>query len=183
VGAFYEFVAGLEPLTPSDLPRSSAIAPATTTAEPPALRVAWALALPDRITGLQASGDRLMALTHAGTLSEVSAEGRLLSTRPAGRDEYTRLAAEYQPAPDAAALAAARRATPRSRIAKLAARAGDRVAVACWGGTVDVLSSAGTVQAARRLPQDVTALLWFKGLLLAGDGDGNLVALAPPASN
>ena len=29
----------------------------------------------------------------------------------------------------------------------------------------------------RRLPQDVTALTWFDGRLIAGDADGRLMAL------
>jgi hypothetical protein len=54
---------------------------------------------------------------------------------------------------------------------------GGQLAVAYWGGTVCILDKAGAVCAARRLPQDVTALAWLDGQLLAGDADGKLVAL------
>jgi hypothetical protein len=60
---------------------------------------------------------------------------------------------------------------------KLAAADGDRLAVAYWGGTVSVLDKAGAVRAARRLPQDVTAMAWSDGRLLVGDADGKLMAL------
>ena len=54
---------------------------------------------------------------------------------------------------------------------------GQRSAVAFWGGVVQILDDAGRVQAMRKLPQDVTALMWSGGQLIIGDADGRLTAL------
>jgi hypothetical protein len=139
--------------------------------------------LPDRITGLKADGGQFTALTRAETLSQVSADGKILSTRPVAHEDYSSLAAQLRPAAEPAALAAARAAAPPERLVKLAVTSGERLAVAYWGGTVCILDKAGAVSAARRLSQDVTALAWLDGQLLAGDADGKLVALSIPASH
>ena len=178
IGTLDELLAGLEPLTPLAMPLSGAISPAARTAEPRQLRVAWTAALPDRITGLKAAGDRLTVLTRAETLSQVRADGTILSTQPVAPGDYTGLAAQLGPAAEPAALAGARAAAPPNRFVKLAVTSGDQFAVAYWGGTVCILDKAGAVSAARRLPQDVTALLWLNGQLLAGDADGKLMALS-----
>jgi hypothetical protein len=53
------------------------------------------------------------------------------------------------------------------------------VAVAYWGGTLRIADAAGTVQSEQQLPQDVTALAWHDGKLLAGLADGRILVLAP----
>ncbi|MGA2659991.1 MAG: hypothetical protein ABSH34_21010 [Verrucomicrobiota bacterium] len=181
VGTLDELLAGLEPLTPLAMPRASAISPATRTGEPRQLRVAWTAALPDRITGLKAEGGQFTALTRAETLSQVSADGRIVSTRPVAPEDYSSLEAQLRPAADPASLAAARAAAPPNRLVKLAVTSGEQLAVAYWGGTVCILDKARAASAARRLSQDVTALAWLDGQLLAGDADGKLVALSIPA--
>ncbi len=177
VGTLDEFLAGLEPLTPLAMPRSSAITPAAKANQPPRLGIAWTAALPDRITGLKAASSRFTVLTHAQTVSEVSADGNILATRQVAPEEYTNLVAQLRPAPEPAALATARSALPPGRLVKLAAADRDRLAVAYWGGTVSVLDKTGVAHACRLLPQDVTALAWANGQLLAGDADGKLLAL------
>ncbi len=177
VGTLDELLAGLEPLTPLAMPRAGAISPATRTAEPRQLRVAWTAALPDRITGLKADGDGLTVLTRAETVSQVGADGTIVSTRPVTAEDYSGLVAQLRSGAEPAALAAARAAAPPNRLVKLAVTSGDRLAVAYWGGTVCILDKAGAISAARRLSQDVTALAWLNGQLLAGDADGKLVAL------
>jgi hypothetical protein len=181
VGTLDELLAGLEPLTPLAMPLTSAISPATRTGQPPQLRVAWTAALPDRITGLKADGGQVTVLTRAETLSQVSADGKIVSTRQVAPEDYSSLVAQLPPGAEPAALAAARAAAPPNRLVKLALTSGEQLAVAYWGGTVCILDKAGAVSAARRLSQDVTALAWLDGQLLAGDADGKLLALSLPA--
>jgi len=180
VGTLDELLAGLQPLTPLALPLTGAISPATKTSEPPQLRVAWTAALPDRITGLRTTDGQFTVLTHAETLSQVSADGAILSTQPVAAGAYSGLVAQLHSGAEPAAMAAARAAAPPNRLVKLAETSGDQLAVAYWGGTVCILDKAGAVRAARRLSQDVTALAWLNGQLLAGDADGKLVALSMP---
>jgi hypothetical protein len=177
VGTLTELLAGLQSLTPLAMPHTSTITPASRTSGPQPLRVAWTAFLPDRITGLKLAGDRFAVLTHAETLSQVTADGKVLATRPVAPDDYTNLVAQWRPASDAAALAAARTASPPNRLVKLVASEGPHLAVAYWGGTVSVFDQAGAVRATRRLSQDVTVLAWLHGQLLAGDADGRLIAL------
>jgi hypothetical protein len=179
VGTLYELLAGLEPLSPLAMPLSSTVAPATNSCQPKLLPLAWTLALPDRITAVRAGPGDLTVLTHDGSLSEITPEGKLLSTRTLPADQYSKLLAQFQSPPNPEALAAARKATPATRLLKIAAPRGDWIALAWWGGTVSVIDSLGAVHGARRLPQDVTVLAWLKTRLLAGDADGNLIALGP----
>jgi hypothetical protein len=177
VGTLDELLAGLDPLTPLAMPLASAIIPATRNTEPRRLRLAWTAVLPDRITGLKVDGGRATVLTHAQTLHEVGVDGKLSASHQLGPQEYTNSLARLRPAPDPAALAAARTTAPHGRIVKLAAAERDHLAVAYWGGTVSVFDKTGALRAVRRLPQDVTALAWSGGQLLAGDADGKLLSL------
>ena len=179
VGTLYEMLAGLEPLTPLAPPRTSAITPASRVEVTPELAVDWSIALPDRITGLRAADGQLSVLTHAATLSEVSAAGKAVSTKVIRPAEYANLVAQLQPATDAAAIAEARKSAPAGRLVKLVAKDGDQTAVAYWGGTVSVLGRSGACKASSRLPQDITALAWLGPKLVVGDADGRVVALKP----
>ena len=82
-----------------------------------------------------------------------------------------------KPSATPAELSAMRKKLGPQRLVKLIATDGKRKAVAFWGGTVQILDEKGHVQGMRRLPQDVTALIWFNGRLIAGDADGRLMAL------
>ena len=65
-----------------------------------------------------------------------------------------------------------------TRLVKHIAAEGNRVALAYWGGYTVVLDAAnGAVKSAQALPQDVTALVWQKGRLIAALADGTVLAL------
>jgi len=52
------------------------------------------------------------------------------------------------------------------------------VAVACWGGTLQLLDAAtGKVMASELLPQDITGLAWMGDLLAVGLSDGQIAGL------
>jgi hypothetical protein len=177
VGSLYEMAAGIEPLTPLALARSSTVAPATKEKVPPQARVAWSAVLPDRIVGLKAQGGKVKALTHAGVLAEVDAAGKVAGRQVVEGPAYEGAAGELRTPVNAAAVAEAqKRADPR-RVVKLVVPNGGLKAVAYWGGTVQVVGGNGDVVAVHELPQDVTAVAWLDRQLILGDAEGRVVAL------
>jgi hypothetical protein len=175
VGTLFEMLAGIEPLTPLALPHRSTVAVASKAAVVPDLALAWSVVLPDRIVGLKAAGDKVTALTHDGTLTDVQAgkiAGQKVLEGPAD-GSAKELATPVVPA----ALAEAQKKAPPQRLVKFVVANGQRSAVAYWGGTVAVFDQGGQLRAERRLAQDVTALAWAGEDLVAGDADGRLMAL------
>jgi len=80
-------------------------------------------------------------------------------------------------APDAAAMERARRHAPTGRIVKIVAPAGELLAVAYWGGTLQLLDKNGQVKNSEWLPQDIAGLAWLDGKLVVGLADGRLWGL------
>jgi hypothetical protein len=57
----------------------------------------------------------------------------------------------------------------------------DRVAVACWGGLVKILSvEDGKVLASQSYDTDIAALAWWGEKLLVGLADGRMLRVAVP---
>jgi hypothetical protein len=178
VGTFYEAVAGLEPLTKWASPERDLLAAATNAAGHLApLMIGGAVRLNDRVDGLMVAKGALNVLTHDGTLATVSVAAELKSAKPldpAAMEAARKDMSVSDPAADAAAKAQAR----PDRMLKLAARDGDRLAVAYWGGTLRIVEG-GKVTGELLLPQDVTALAWMLGKPVAGLADGQVVWLRP----
>ena len=177
IGTMYEMLAGMEPLTPLTLPRRGTVVPAKNSSVVPELVLAWSDVLSDRIVGLKAAGDKLSVLTYAGTLAEYQKDGKVKGQRVLDGADAQKAAEELKTAAPPAQLAAMQKKVGPTRLVKFVAPAGKETAVAYWGGTVEVFDSAEHVKAVRRLPQDVTALLWSGSQLIVGDADGRLVAL------
>jgi hypothetical protein len=178
VGSFYEAVAGIEPLTKWALPQSDTITAAK--AAPGLARaaaVAWAVRLPDRVLALSAGGKGLTALTHDGSRSTITPEGKLAASKALTAGEVEALAKELAPPADPAAAEAARKQVRPGRLLKLAASSGGRVAIAYWGGTLRVVGRDGAIRSEQMLPQDVTALTWLGDKVVAGLADGRVLAL------
>jgi len=177
VGTMYEMLAGLEPLTPLALPRHGRIEAATKAARTAELRVAWSDVLPDRIIGLKATGDKLSVLTYAGTLAEVQKDGKVGAPRLVEGAISQKAVEEMKTATAPAELATMQKKLGPQRLVKFVSTAGNNTAVVYWGGTVHLFDSAGRLKAMRRLPQDVTAMMWSGSRLIVGDADGRLTAL------
>jgi hypothetical protein len=103
-------------------------------------------------------------------------EGTVVSTQRLSPPEATRLELDWQPA-DPLALAATRQAASPGRLVKLVAASPRRLAVACWGGRVEIRDDAVAVTKVH-CGFDVTALSWDGSRLLLGDADGRLIALS-----
>ncbi|HTU21833.1 MAG TPA: hypothetical protein VMG10_27590 [Gemmataceae bacterium] len=181
VGSMYEMLAGMEPLTRYVMPKRGSSKAANKSLTPPQpTMVLWDV-MPDRIVGLSASADELVALSHDGTelFSRLRKDRKTMESHKEVLDAAglrARLKEMRPPATPAEVSATQKKLGPQ-RLVKLVASDGKRKAVAFWGGTVQILDEEGRVQAMRRLPQDVTALTWFDGRLIAGDADGRLMAL------
>ncbi len=86
-------------------------------------------------------------------------------------------AKELKGPPDTGALAIAKKQAPKNRIVKTVAVGKDLIAVAYWGGTVQVVDADGQVRTAQLLPHDVTSIASLDGNLVVGLSDGEVVAL------
>jgi hypothetical protein len=177
VGSFYEAVAGLDPLTKWTLPVKDSLS--TTHKVPNALalsgfKVVWSAHLPDRITGLKAEKRTLTALSHDGTLATIGADGKMTGSKVIEPGQLAAL--EKELATRTATDPDPKNRPHPTRMLKLTATSGASLAVAYWGGRVRV-EEGGRVQGEHMLPQDVTALAWLDGRLVAGLADGRVMLL------
>src|SRR5262249_42270295 len=150
------------------------IVPAKEAALVPAAKVAWEVRLPDRVVGLKAEVGGVRVLTHDGSLSVLTAAGKLSSSKVLTAAQVEQARKEL--APPAGQDAAAKKQERPDRILKLWASGGGKLAVAYWGGTLRIVDGAGKVRTEQQLPQDVTALAWAGGQVVAGLADGRVMA-------
>jgi hypothetical protein len=177
VGTLYEAMAGLEPLTRWTLPLANSVSPATRPAATREAAVVWQTALADRAAAMKATAGRVTVLTLDGSLVELDAAGKVLSQQPIAPAEIASRAGSLATPPDTPAIEFARRHAPPNRIVKTAAAQGGLVAVAYWGGTLEVLGTDGQAKSSQLLPQDIAALAWLDGSLVVALADGRIVAL------
>jgi hypothetical protein len=177
VGSCYEMVAGIEPLTRFDLPRTSRVVAGTRAAKIPDIAEIASVMLPDRIDGLKADGNEIRVVTHAEIEARLATDGTIIVlkkskvTGPAFRkgvvaELRTPLATDKQ-------RLLYRKAAP-NRLAKFVVPSGNRTAVAYWGGTLALFDENGVLCAVHRFPQDITALAWHGSRLVVGDADGRV---------
>lgn len=179
VGSFYEAVSGMRPLTRWDWPTGDTFVPAKiAVGKTPEARLAWTVRLPDRVLAIQPAPPGLTIVTHDGSQATVDAAGKVTATREAEASVLD--AARKSAATPVADAAIAKIHARKDRLLKLTAPDAARVAVAYWGGTLRLADNAGKVLAEQQLPQDVTALAWFQGRLIAGLADGRVLALDVP---
>jgi hypothetical protein len=180
VGTFYEAVAGLDPLTRWALPAAEPIAAARTSPGlSPVAGVVWSVALPDRIVAMKAGKDGLTVLSHDGSLVTLSSEGKVVSDKPLNAQQRQQAEKDLASAADPAAEQAAKGQARPDRLLKLAAAKESQVAIAYWGGTLRIVDGKAAIKSEQLLPQDVTALSWFDGKVVAGLADGRVLALQP----
>ncbi len=179
VGTCYEAAAGIEPLTHLVLPTRLDLAPASRTTQPPALtRVRWTALLFDRVRAIGTDGGLVAACSHDGSYYLLGPDsGELQSRRDLSGAELEWLAAELGGTTAASTVPAAAVHQRPDRILKLIAVQDGLVAIAYWGGTLRIAHADGTVVAEQLLSQDMTALRWHAGRVIAGLADGRLLCL------
>jgi hypothetical protein len=138
---------------------------------------AWSVSVPDRVVALAAGGGMLTAVSHDGSLSTIDRSGKLLASKPLSAAELQEAVKQHAAPADPRADEALKSQARSDRLAKLAAATSDRIAVVYWGGTLRVVDAQGTIRSEQTLPQDVTALTWLDGVLVAGLADGRVIAL------
>ena len=178
VGTLYEATAGMEPLTPLQPPQATSITAATQGPAAKEAPVVWRVSLPDRALALKADGAQVRVVTWDGSLVQIDASGKVVARQVLGLADVSKAARELKGTPDAAVLALAKKHAAKNRIVKMAVADKDLLAVAYWGGLVQVVAADGQVRTAQLLPHDVTGLAWLGGKLVVGLSDGEVVALS-----
>lgn len=179
VGSCYEAVAGIDPLTKWVWPDDHSIASATATTsrmKPP--RLIWTALVPDRVLAFGVENHRLTTWSNDGSSFTFDDKGQSLASQYLSAADLGR-AVKQSAAPEDPRCTSALAASARSdRRAKLAAATSDRVAIAYWGGSLRVVDTNNAIVSEQMMPQDITALTWFNGVLMAGLADGRILALS-----
>lgn len=172
IGCLYETAADQDPITPLLMPAQAEVTPATKAVLLPEATIAWRVNLPDRADTLTVAADKVSIITHDGTMSVIDATGKLLSQKAA---------AGAAPATKGITIAdAVKPALLEGKIVKSVATNGNLTAITYWGGTVQVLDTAGAVKAQQMLAQDTTGVAWVNGTLVVGLADGQVLGLKLP---
>jgi len=171
VGSLFEAMAGIDPLTPQVRPATATITSATVETLLPEATLAWQAILPDRAVALTVAGNELTVKTLDGTLTTLDAAGKVLETKITD-DAVTMPPAVPPTVPDIV-----KKNLLPYRVAKHIATGNGLIAVGYWGGTVQIISTEGTVKAQQLLPQDLAGMTWVGDLLIVALADGRVLAL------
>jgi hypothetical protein len=178
VGTFYEFVAGMDPLTRWSLPERMTLSGAkTNSGHYPAAAVTVLIRLADRIDAIKPEKKGVTLLSHDGRLVTLDME-KVTNIDSVDQTGIEKLRKELTTT-DAAAEADAKKQARPDRMLKLSAKDGGKLAVAYWGGTLRVVVD-DKVKTEQQLPQDATALVWLNGELVVGLADGQVLLLKLP---
>jgi hypothetical protein len=177
VGTAYEAVAGIDPVTPLELPVRGEVSAASKADVLPASEIAWQVTLPDRVDAVQADGSELAVLTHDGSMTPVNMQGQPTQPVVLERSAYDQEVSRRRAVTGAAVVAAAQERIGPTRIVKFAVPHDDLTAVAFWGGALEIVGRESNVVSHYRFSQDITAMTWFEKGLAIGLADGRLLAL------
>src|SRR5262249_2701750 len=148
---------------------SDAIRPAKDGHRVAGMRVLWTAKLPDRVVGLKAPGQDLVAVSYDGSRVQLTRQGKEQTRQVLGAAELAKAVKEL--APDNGGMETAKKLARPDRMLNFSAASGGKIAIAHWGGTLRVVDEKGSVLAEKQLPQDVTALVWAGDLLVVGLAD------------
>jgi hypothetical protein len=180
VGSAFEAAAGIEPLTKWTLPQTDAISAAKTAlGHAPAAEVAWTVPISyrDHVLGFTVAEGKLTAYAIHGDMTQIDTKGKAVNWLTLAPDKWQEVKKGFPATPEQTLTDAAKKQARADRMLKLASSQGGLTAVAYWGGTLRVVDDQGKVKTEQQLPQDVTALGWFDGKLIAGLADGRVMAL------
>jgi hypothetical protein len=178
VGTLYESCAALDPLMPLRPPVLATITPATSARPTPEPQIAWRAVLPDIAVALRTEGSVLKADTLDGSTFTLSPAGAV-TARADIADAKTLVRVAPKPVKMAPPIG------PRlltDRIVKLVQNHPAHVAVAYWGGTLQMFSPDGTLESQCLLDDDISAMAWLGDVLVVARSDGSVIAIKPAGS-
>jgi hypothetical protein len=170
VGSMYEAAAAIDPLMPLSPAAPVTITPANKSTAHEEAVVAWRAILPDRPVTMSAADGNVVITTTDGTATTIDANGKILSQKSA----ETPVAAPWSPVKPPKELTAA--LIPH-RIVKTILASQSQVAVAYWGGALQILDPQGNIKTQQQLASDPIGLLWNDKQLVIALSDGSVIGL------
>ncbi len=173
VGTLYESCAALDPLMPLRPPVLSTITPAASALATPEPQIAWRTVLPDIAVALRAEGNVLKADTLDGSTFSLNPAGAITARADiADTKALTRIApkpVKLGPPIGPKLLS--------DRIVKLVQNHPAHVAVAYWGGTLQLFTTDGTLENQCLLDDDISTMAWLGDVLVVAKSDGSVIGM------
>jgi hypothetical protein len=170
VGGVY--AVALDTTSSLERPVTAAVMSASkSTARGPEAKIAWRAVLPDRAVSMEVNDKGgLTIATNDGSQVQLDAGGQIVT-------QALIAAAPAKLTPPKVPNVLADKLHPW-RIVKFIETKDDRLAVAYWGGTVEVFDGKGVVKNSQLLPHDVAGMKWLGNRLVVAQSDASVVALA-----
>jgi hypothetical protein len=177
VGSLYEAAAGIDPMTRWTLPAATTVVPATKNLQPPKAATRWHVVLPDRVLSLAVSATGQITARSLDGSATVIQDGRAISQQVIGKAEIAAAKKSGAVKPSVPAVLSGR--ILPDRVPKFISVCDGSIAVAYWGGTLQIFAADGELRTQQLQPQDISALVWNGKTLIVGQSDGCVVAMEP----
>ncbi len=174
VGTLFQLAIGIDPVTPLILPESNSVTPAAKRVDPTAASILWQTYLPDSVTALAiANGNTVAACDNDTSWSVAVGAAGKVTLKQGNRSDMpmpAKVTTDTGMLPKDALC-------PGLKVKQVLAGNG-LIAVAYWGGRLQIFTAAGAVKTQQQLPEDITALAWNGDALVVGLADGCLLGLS-----
>ena len=159
------------------MPAAAGVVPAVKNLQVPEAVVRWQTVVPDRVLSLTVAGGNVTAVSLDGSASVIRG-GKAVSHRAVSPAEA--IAAKKAAAVKPAVPAVLAKRLLADRVPKFIAAGNGAIAVAYWGGTLQVFASDGALRTQQLRPQDISALAWDGARIVVGQSDGSILAMESP---
>lgn len=170
VGSLYQAAAAIDPLMALSPAAPVTITPANKNMGRGEAVVAWRTVLSDRPLTMAAEGGNIVVTSTDGIAATLDANGKIISQKPVDVPP----AAAWSPVKPPKELAGA--LLPH-HIVKTILASKSQVAIAYWGGAIQILDPQGNVKTEQQLANDPIGLLWNDKQLVVAESDGSVIAL------
>jgi hypothetical protein len=170
VGSLYQIAAAIDPLMALAPAAPVTIVPASKNAGHREEVVAWRTVLPDRPVSMVAADGKIVVTSTDGTATTLDANGKIVAQKSVD----VPLAAAWAPVKPPKELS---KALLPHHIVKTILGSQSQVAVAYWGGAIQIFDPQGNLQSEQQLANDPIELLWNNKQLVVAQSDGSVIAL------